>query len=128
MMDAQELPERVLRFIAEQIDSVPQLEALLLLWREPDRWWNADEIASRVYVSREVGQHVLRSLTARQLATFDAASGYRFFCAGDDSLTLLAEVDSAYRRHLVTITKLIHSGASSSVRDFARAFELKKDR
>jgi hypothetical protein len=40
----------------------------------------------------------------------------------------MAEIDSAYSRRLVMITKLIHSGASSSVRDFARAFELKKDR
>jgi hypothetical protein len=41
-----------------------------------------------------------------------------------DSLPLVAQ---AYRRHLLVITRLIHSKASLAVREFSRAFEFKRD-
>jgi hypothetical protein len=125
--DAPDIPERVLRFISESIHTVPQLEALLLLWQEPEKSWSADEIASRTYVSLETGQQILRSLQARQLATGDGTH-YRYSPAWDSSGTLMAEVSRTYRRHLVRITTFIHTGPSTSVRDFARAFDFKKDR
>jgi hypothetical protein len=128
-MNAPEISERVLRFIAESVDSVPQIEALLLLWQEPDKGWSVDDIAARIYVTRETAQSILRSLQVRQLATFDnPASSYRYSAAWDTSGTLMAEVAAVYRRQLVRVTTIIHSGASSSVRAFARAFDLKKDR
>lgn len=126
--DTPDIPERVLRFLSERIDAVPQLEALLLLWQEPSKAWSVDEIARRVYVSPETSQQILRSLQTRQLAISDDGAGYRYSAAWDGSGTLMAEVASTYRRHLVRIATFIHSGASASVRDFARAFHLKKDR
>jgi hypothetical protein len=41
---------------------------------------------------------------------------------------LMEKVASTYRRHLSAVASFIHSKASRSVREFARAFELKKDR
>jgi hypothetical protein len=126
--DIPEISERVLRFLSERIDTVPQLEALLLLWQEPSKPWGAAEIAGRVYVSPETGQQILRSLQARQLAISDGEISYRYSADWDGSGTLMAEVASTYRRHLVRIATFIHSRGSASVRDFARAFDLKKDR
>jgi hypothetical protein len=40
----------------------------------------------------------------------------------------MPEVAAAYRRHLVPLATFIHSRASTAVREFARAFDLKKDR
>lgn len=126
--DAPDISETVLRFISERIDTVPQLEALLLLWQEPGKSWTAEEIARRVYVSPETARQILRSLQARQLATDEDGPCYRYSAAWDGSGTLMAEVASTYRRHLVRIATFIHSGASASVRDFARAFDFKKER
>jgi hypothetical protein len=39
----------------------------------------------------------------------------------------MPEVAAAYRRHLVQLATFIHSGASPAVREFARAFDLKKE-
>jgi hypothetical protein len=126
--DATDISDRVLRFLAENIDTVPQLEALLLLWQEPSKSWTADEIAGRVYVTRETGQLILRALQARRLATSDDLLLFRYSKDWDESGTLIDELATTYRRHLVRIATLIHNGASSSVRDFARAFDLKRDR
>ena len=38
------------RFIHEHIDSVPHLEALILLWNSRPVGWTCDELASRLYV------------------------------------------------------------------------------
>ena len=64
-MSSGEIPESVLRFILDHIDSVPHLETLLLLWENPARSWNAKEVASRVYVSADDARHVLAGLARR---------------------------------------------------------------
>ena len=48
--------------------------------------------------------------------------------AGADKDELIAAVDSAYRKELIRISRLIHSKPSAAVREFARAFRIKKDR
>ena len=40
----------------------------------------------------------------------------------------MREVDFAYRRDLVRISTLIHDKASSPIREFARAFRIRKDK
>jgi hypothetical protein len=120
---------RVIDFLAENIDSVPQLEALLLLWRDPNKWWGVEELGVRLYVSTEDADGIVRALLTRQLVTSEGQPpAYRYSAAWDTSGTLMAEVADAYRHNLVRMTRFIHSRASSAVRAFARAFDLKKDR
>ena len=129
-MTSPDIPPRVLQFLAERIDSVPQLEALLLLWENPQRLWSEEELAARVYVSRPVAAAILQALQRQQLVTAepDSAAGYRYNPQWDPSGEVMPEVATAYRRHLVQLANFIHSRASTAVREFARAFDLKKDR
>lgn len=46
------LPQDVSRFLHAHIDSVEQLEALILLCREPERAWTAGEVSERLKTSR----------------------------------------------------------------------------
>ena len=129
-MTSPEIPARVLQFLAERIDSVPQLEALLLLWEDPQRLWSEEELAGRIYVSRQVAATILQALQRQQLVIAEPASTvrYRYNPQWDDSGEVMPEVAAAYRRHLVPLATFIHSRASTAVREFARAFDLKKDR
>lgn len=64
-----------------------------------------------------------------RLATVDSqCTEFRYSPDWDPSGTLMTKVTAFYRRHLVQMTAFMHSGASASVRDFARAFDLKKRR
>lgn len=127
-MTAEGVSERVLRFIAQKIETVPQLEALLLLWDDPTRAWTADEIAVRIYVLRDTAVAVLESLRRHQLAASEGEPPrYRYDGAWDTKGDLMPEIATAYRRHLVQLATFIHSGASPAVREFARAFDLKKE-
>ena len=117
-------------FIEEQIDSVPHLEALLLMFEQPSQDWTEQEIAARVYVDASAARAILQDLTRREfaVATSPAATAYRYDAGWDPSGERMAIVARIYRQHLVRITTLIHSKASPAVRDFARAFQLKPDR
>lgn len=123
------IPPHVLQFIAEQIDTVPQLECLLLLHQHDSQDWLADHVAARIYISRESAHAILQTLERRRLVVSEGdPPRYRFSPTEMASRELVAEVAGAYQRHLVPIATFIHSKASASVREFARAFELKKDR
>lgn len=123
------ISQQVLQFIAEQIDTVPQLECLLLLHQYETRSWLPEDVAARIYITRETAQGILETLLRRGLiAAEDNPPRYRFISSDTGSRALVAEVASSYQRYLVPIATFIHSKGSASVREFARAFDLKMDR
>ena len=117
-------------FIHENIDSVPHLESLILLWNSRPVGWTDGELASRLYISREQLGGVLRDLVRLQIV--QEAPGdptrYSYFPRSEEQNELMHKIDHAYRRDLVRISTMIHSKASSPVREFAKAFRFKKDR
>jgi predicted ArsR family transcriptional regulator len=118
------------RFIIEQIDSVPQLEALLLLFNSQPKTWSADEMANSLYVRNEAASKILESLLLRNLiAVCPGGTNLFFYSPGNHGRnSLLEAVDAIYRKEVVRISSIIHSKGSPSVRDFARAFRIKKDK
>jgi len=120
----------VYEFIAEKIDSVPHLEALLLLWNSRPAKWSAADLASRLYVDRDVAGRLLHDLTREGLVVPmpGAAEQYYYEPKLDERDELVELVDATYRKQVVRISTMIHSKASSAVRDFARAFRFTKER
>jgi predicted ArsR family transcriptional regulator len=120
-------PERdeVDRFILGEIESVPHLEALLLLWkRQPDQW-SIQQMAEALYISPEAAQPILLDLKQRGFAKLE--SGRYSYHATAQRDELIAKVDRIYRRELVRISTMIHTKPSAAVRAFARAFRFTKD-
>jgi hypothetical protein len=127
-VDSGKLPEDVVRFVVDRIDSVPHMETLLLLWETPSKAWSEQEIAARVYVGVEAARAILQDLAAQKLAASEpgAPSTYRYDPSWDSSGVLMASVARTYRQELVRVASLIHSKGSPALRDFARAFEFKE--
>jgi hypothetical protein len=50
---------------------------------------------------------------------------YQYLARSEAQTALLRQVAQSYRTQLVQVTRFIHSNASGSVRDFARAFRIK---
>jgi hypothetical protein len=118
------------RFILAQIDSVPHLEALLLLFHSRPNVWSVEEMASSLYVNNEVASKILDGLLQRNLiAAVTRAKETHFYIANDGVFNpMLENVDAIYRKEVVRISSLIHSKGSAGLRDFARAFRIKKDK
>jgi hypothetical protein len=119
---------RVLKFITEKIDSVAELETLLIMSDDEHRPWTVQEVAARLYTDISKAGHVLDALAKRELISAEGEPArFRFRPAHSDDRKAFSEVTDAYRRNLVALTTYIHSKASGSVKEFARAFDFKKD-
>jgi hypothetical protein len=124
------LPERVSSFLHTHIDTVPQLETLLLLYTERAHDWAVDEVARRIYLQPPEVTSVLRHLQQHALVSstmVDNETRFRYDGTWDRE-NEMEEILAAYRRQLIEVTRLIHGKASGSVLDFARAFDLKGKR
>ncbi len=118
------------KFILEYMDSIPHLEALVLLWNSRPIGWSCEELASRLYVPSETVSKLLRDLVRLELVSesLSAPTKFSYYPRSPEQNEMMLQVDMAYRRDLVKISTLIHSKASSPVREFARAFRFKKER
>jgi hypothetical protein len=120
----------VYEFVLENIDSVPHLEALILLWNSRPVWWTCEELASRLYVPLRQVEELLRDLVRIRVVA-ESETGppkFSYFPKSEDQNELLQSLDDAYRRDLVRISTMIHSKTSSGVREFARAFRLRQEK
>jgi hypothetical protein len=120
-----EISQDVLDFITRRIDSVPHLEALLLMWEQPDVAWTEEEMFRRVYVSRDQARVILLDIARHgfSVPSANVPSGYCYDPTWDEA-QLMPRVAATYRRHLVHVANLIHSrAASGAVEEFARAFK-----
>lgn len=118
------IPSHVRRFIASHIDSVGELEALLLLRAMP-REWEAAEVAARLYTREPDTVEILdRLCRAGLLARQDKA--YRYECRTDELRLVVDELAGLYARQLIPVTNLIHA-KSRRIRQFADAFRFRKD-
>jgi hypothetical protein len=124
---AEEISEIVKRLIAESIDSIPEVEAILLLRDHPSRDWTADDAGQRLYVSRPVAAHVLSMLAERGFF-LRTGETYRYGPANDAMRTAVDELAAAYSQRLIDVTQLVHSKPGASVRSFAEAFRLRRDK
>ncbi|HEU5132388.1 MAG TPA: hypothetical protein VFT26_09805 [Pyrinomonadaceae bacterium] len=124
-----EIPIHVRRFLEENIDTVPQLETLLMMNEKPDRNWSIADVASRNYITEQRATDTLQALLRRRLVVAEnSPQCFRFNPASEDIRTLVAELAICYQRMLSAITEFIHSKPSASITEFARAFDFKKDR
>lgn len=121
--------EQVDLFILDEIDSVPQLEALLLIWNNRPREWSPEDMAKALYDKADVTQGILRSLAQRRLILELPGEEPRYtaIAHSPEKEAMLTALDKIYRREIVRISTMIHSKASRAVRDFARAFRFTKD-
>ncbi|MGH9703564.1 MAG: hypothetical protein ACRD4K_09330 [Candidatus Acidiferrales bacterium] len=129
-MQENEFAEReAFQFILDKIDSVPHLEALLLLWNTRPNRWSAEDLARRLYIRPHEARSLLADLNRDNIIVVTAESAEQFWyeSKSEEQDRVIGLVDAIYRRQVVRVSTLIHSKASSAVRDFARAFRFTKD-
>ena len=129
MAESRKDSKEVDQFILEHIDSVPHLEALLLLWVARPKVWSPTEVSTRLYIAKELAEGVMRDLVRERLiqSVSESQDAYRYDSTSDQRDALLQAVDAAYRSEMVRISTMIHSKASAAVREFARAFRFTKE-
>lgn len=119
------VPTAVRRLIAERIESVQQLEILLLLRAAPDKGWSSREVARALVTRVESSEDWLQRMTRDELLVRDGEE-YRYAPATpelDHTVDGLAETYAKYR---VAVVTLIFSRPSERVRTFSDAFRIRR--
>ncbi len=129
-MDTYEIPRSVRRYVIERIDSVPELEVIMLLHDNPDRAWKVAEVAERVYVSPAMATALLARMVEDGVCApigegDEPASAYQYRPTAERA-PIIDGLAEAYRRALISLTKMIHSKPNASLREFADAFRIGK--
>ena len=109
------------------IESVAQLEVLLLLRAAPEKDWTAREVAAALVIQPEsVALGWLKDLAGRRLAN-EVEGSYRYDPPPDLRSTLddLAESYSKYR---VTLVALIFAKPSDRITGLSQAFSFRRKR
>jgi hypothetical protein len=117
------LPVAVERFIAQRIDSVALLEALLLVRAAPDRAWTAEDVGRALVTRPDHGQALLAQLVDQDLVVADGPTYH--YAPGD----LAADVDAlaeCYATRRPTVVGLVFAPRDSDAQALADAFRLRR--
>lgn len=117
-------------FLADHIDSVLELELLLLLRANPQRSWTRAELAHELKIDAAWAAEQLDRLAARKMLdrSNEAEPRYRYAPATPAMDTTIAAVADTYASHRVTVIGLIFSKPTSTLRSFADAFRIRKEK
>lgn len=123
------LPAAVRLFLARHIQSVEQLEVLLLLRSEPQRAWTVGEVYDVIRSSTASIASRLKTFTNDGFVTEEATSSPAFrFAPKDENLRMaIDQTATAYQVSRVRVIEAIFTPASDPVQTFADAFKLRRD-
>ena len=121
---------RVKQFITEQVDSVMQLEVLLLLAEQPGKVWTPPDLAAQLRIDAGWVEGQLRGMAGRGLIWLSDGSPpqFRYEPRAPELGETVAELARAYADRRVTVIGLIFAKPVDKLRSFADAFRIRKDR
>lgn len=120
------IPQDARQFLLKNIETIAQLEGLLLLRADPGSAWDAPAVARNLYIDEPEAAQVLERLAARGMLSVDG-SRYAYAPANPDIAAMIDQIAGLYGRYLIAITHVIHSRPKSRVQEFANAFRIRKD-
>ena len=119
------VPAEVRRFIAAEIESVGQLEVLLLLRGVADKTWTADEVARALVMQAPSVATWLDQMAARGLLRA-GGGGYRFAPPAADVEHTIDRLAESYATYRVAVIAAIFSRPSEGVTRFPDAFRIRR--
>ena len=119
------VPAPVRRFIAGHIESVGQLEVLLLLRAAADKHWTPNEVARAVVTQPASAEGWLEQLRADGLLRLSDGC-YRYSPPNADVERAIDDLAESYAKYRVAVIGLIFSKPSEHVRNFPEAFRVRR--
>ena len=105
-MATQYVPGDIRDFILKHIASVAQIEALLLIWSNPEKRWSVSNVAARIYAGEAETAKALEGLSANGLLVCkDDVFGLN---ASEENVEMIGRLKEAYARYLIPVTDVIH--------------------
>ena len=125
----EDLSAEARKFLADHIESVLELEALLLLAADPNRTWTAIDVARELRVDPGWAGPQLSRLCGRGVLACDSdpQPHYRFAPSSPKMEQAVRDLASAYATRRVTVISLIFAKPTDKLKSFADAFRLRRE-
>lgn len=124
-MNPTRLPPEVAKFLYHSVDTVPELEALLIFQHDAGVALRADELSQRLYIPVRESATIAAKLLRLGLLVPAESDAFRFNSQSGDA-SVVQRLSELYQKHLSMIARLIHEKPSLGLREFAQAFSVKK--
>lgn len=124
-MSEEGVPATVLQFVNRHIESLEELEILLLLHTEPSKAWTVAEIFQKIQSTQMSVQHRLLQFEASGLIEAKG-DGYRFKGNHEPIASVVAALAENYKDRRIRIIEAIYGAKCDPAQTFADAFKLRK--
>ncbi len=126
-MSIKALPDTIVRFLNQHIDSVEQLEVLLLLHRAGESAWTAEMVAAALYTQPASAARRLAALRDHRLIELASPEppSYRYVLDSSEAGEMISTLADTYRERRVAVVTAIASKPMENVRAFSDAFRLR---
>jgi hypothetical protein len=124
------IPDDIQQFLVANIESILQLEALLLLRRHQDQKLSCESIARGLYVGPLDIAGTLRKLVRRGLVVTEVRgeiSVFQYNYTNQAVVEVVDRVADLYTKYLIPVTNFIHQRPPKSLQEFSDAFKLNED-
>lgn len=128
-MNLDVIPLEVRRFLQTTAVTIPHIEMMLLLRREPAMAWAARDVARRIYLQESKAEELLAQIAAIGIVERSGAEvvSYYYRPSSPELAALMEMLESVYSKHLLAVTKLVHAARDEGAEQFARAFRFRRD-
>lgn len=126
MEDGSDISDEVRTLLTQQLDSVVQLELLLLMHSRPAQSWSAEDVARDLRIEPNSAAKQLAQLRDRGFLRQDEqdAGRFRYAPASPRVDAVVNELASTYQSRRVTVISLLYSRPTDTLRSFADAFRI----
>jgi hypothetical protein len=123
-----QIPPNVRSFLNDHVESVVQLEVLLLVYASPGRDFATADVVEALRIEPAWAEAQLSAMCARGILVRAAAGSYRWDPATPELESAVGGLARAYADRRVSVIGLIYAKPSDQLRSFADAFRIKKDK
>lgn len=133
-MPAETLPAIVRTLIAQHLDSVLEVEILLLLYHSREQPWTADDLVRVLRINPDWAANQLAKLCEQGLLRCDAATPeapamrYSYQAKSAELDAAVAALDEAYTSRRVSVIEAVFAKPMDKIRSFADAFRIRRDK
>jgi hypothetical protein len=124
-MDA--VSKRLREFLEQRLSSLDQIDVVLLLRSDHERYWTAPEVAAQLRTAPEAAAMRLFLLASAGLITLEASGvpRYRYVGLDDDTEGVLQELSEVMASDRNAVAAVVGGPPRDPIRSFADAFKLK---
>ena len=129
-MEDSDFSEAFFAIIHTTVPSVSVAELILLISRQPDRWWTVAEVRRELPADVNITESgigaAMDTLRSRGLVELDSEKRSRYRPASDSLDAHVRTLAQAYNERPVTLIRMIYALRDSRIQSFADAFKFRK--